>query len=352
MEPTTQCAAPGCSHTVLVTKPHCEQHYTQFSRSHKLYKKEQRKIAKYVDNPRLVLALEPTELIRVAGTALTVSQKRREHSLKGFKEELQDEGHNKMTNSLLSLSLQASQQLTLLFSLPPVNDIPTPITNEEDDTPPPIDPWQLVISLHRERDKLVKVEQQRRKEQVEGNKLLDKLVREKLRWRQRAILSLILFMKDCNKIMIEKYDPPPFIVLPDGRIQDTLTISSREELTTQAPRTYCAMTRKTDNILDRCPTFPDLETFYQQGFDIASFLDNMGKREKETMVVDHLRRKCPPRSFISISFTDNHCLKFIVCVEQGKNSKIAGEVLIELSHAVRCGKNVFVVGVCYLKYIR
>lgn len=84
----------GCNELVS-SRLHCDSHYTTFCKSYTLYKKEQKKIEVYLNNPALIDKLNPKDLIRVAGVSLEVFHMRREHSMKGFKEESHDGGHKK-----------------------------------------------------------------------------------------------------------------------------------------------------------------------------------------------------------------------------------------------------------------
>jgi hypothetical protein len=339
MEREVTCAAPGCDLLVSGNHLHCDIHFDKFSKAHDLYKREQKKIEKYVDNPSLLDKLTPQQLIRVAGVSLTVSEMRRSHITLGFKEEIQDQGHHKMIDRLLMLSLHASKRLTQLFDLPPINNdsncqADSSSTMTVDDDGNATDPLEVAILLHKERTELINMEKKRRQEQ---DVLLDGLVTQKAQWMRKANEALISLIRSCNVILVNKCDPPPAVIHSDGSVRDTLHPGDCAAVAAmlfgeQSPfRTLCASTGTIDRVLDRCPTDEDFEKFYQHGLDVSELLLSSDQRGRD-IIVEFLSIQCPPQCYLMIYITPETCLKFLVCIEDGGQRRIQGEIVIRLTH--------------------
>jgi len=339
MEREATCAAPGCDLPVSGGHLHCDVHFEKFSRAYDLYKKEQKKIEKYVDNPSLLEQLTPQQLIRIAGVSLTVSEMRRSHLMLGFKEEIQHQGHHKMIDKLLTLSLHASRRLSKLFDLPPINNDSSCIADSSstmtvDDDGNATDPLEVAILLHKERTEMINTEKKRRQEE---DMLLDELVIQKAQWIRKANEALVSLIRSCNIILVGKCNPLPAVIHPDGSVRDALHPGDCAGIAAmlfgeQSPfRTLCTSTGTVNRVLDRCPTDEDFEKFYQHGLDVSDLLLSSDQRGRD-IIVDFLVTQCPPQCYLMIYITPETCLKFLVCIESNGQRRIQGEIVVRLTH--------------------
>ena len=381
------CAAPDCN-GLIYRGIHCEIHYKKFQKAREHYKKEQSKIQKYLYNPSLLDKLSSKNLIRIAGISLAVSELRREQSKMGFREDMHDEGHKIMIEQLLSLSMRASEKLTVRFNLPSVTkDIKCSADSRStmtvDDDGNPSDPLEIAIMLKKERDETIKAELARKTELarkaqakiekekkekermlIESDILLTELSERKQEWMDDCRESLITFMGLCNLVMIKKrgnkahkiYSNPRGVVwiTKEEYLEDILKQKLEERCKCgctskgKTLRGFCNKTERAKDIPKKCPTDKDFENFYQRDVDVSHLLSKMTMKQAE-LIIEDIYDDCPKDSFMIVSKTPKTCLKFLIFVEYRGKYHLMGEWIVRLKSCPCCPK--LTISIKYLEYV-
>ena len=288
----------------------------------------------------------------------------------GFRKELQDVGHEKMINLLITLNFQASLQLTKLFNLSPVDVNSKDYANGTvtvDDDGDPTDPQEVVALLRRERDELVAQAKKKtvaerkehRREKKAGEVMLNQITQQSWEQRKTSLFALLGFL---YMIQEDRKDVTKDIVDDVAQRMDALLAAPVK------PTMRCPDSGETDRMWD-FPTMVDIDNLYQAGVSTGELLEGIGE-EGGYQINELITGQCPANTFIVFYAGGNSSRsRFVVCKDKkGKEEEVVilGELVIRITNKspmcphfgvnregriCRCGGTALPVGVRYWEYV-